>query len=171
MIRWGDGQEPRQLVWVVPDKLAACECPGGYGDTRREVRLTEELIWIRKQNFDAVIPLVSDPQLVSAYKNTQIACFELDIKGLPAPKVLHEVFGELGKRLDNGQRILIHRHSIDETITAFMGSFLLWYGMIDTAIAAEQAIKQIFGRPVSTPTRQSLVHMADWCAAAKTKSK
>ena len=171
MIRWGDGLEPRQLVWVVPGKLAACECPGGYGDTRREVRLKEELIWIRKHNFDAVIPLMDDPQLAAAYKNTQIACFELDIKGLPSPKALHEVFGELGKRLDNGQRILIHRYNLDETITAFMGSFLLWYGMVGSAISAEQTIKRMFDRPVSMQTRQSLVEMADWCAAAKSKSQ
>lgn len=162
MIRWGDGIPPKNLLWIVPDKLAVCDCPGGYGDTRRQARLKEELIWIRKTNFDAVIMLMADQEMTQAYDSMHIASFELKINQLPTPDVLDRIYFELGKRLDNGQKLLVHRHNLDDTITAFMGCFLMWYGLADTPVSAEQSVNQIFERHISIQTRRKLMEMAVW---------
>lgn len=162
MIRWGDGFPPKNLIWVLPEQLAVCDCPGGFGATRREARLKEELIWIRKNNFNAIITLLSDPQIAGAYESMRIPCYEFDLRELPAPNVLHQIFFEMSKRLDNGQRLLLHRHSIDEMMVAFIGCFLVWQGEANSAISAEQAINQIFKRHINMQTRQSFVNMANW---------
>ncbi len=162
MIRWGDGIPPKNFIWVVPEKLAVCDCPGGFGTTRREARLKEELIWIRKNNFSAIIPLLPDHQMFKAYESMRIPCYEIDLKELPTPAVLHKIYFEIGKRLDNGQRLLVHRHTLDDLIVAFMGCFLLWFGSAGSAMSAEQAINQLFGRHISMHTRQNLVNMANW---------
>ena len=166
MIRWGDGLEPRDLIWVFPQKLGLCECPGGYGPDRRDVRLREEIIWIRKNNFDAVIPLVSDPPTRKAYASMRIPNHEIPLKELPPPVGLHEIYTELARRLDEGQKLLMHRHHHDEILMGFIGCFLLWKGNVDTAVMAEQVVMMLFNLQLGMKGRQALVDMVNWCEAA-----
>ena len=37
--KWALGITPRNFTWILKDKLAVCERPGGYGDNHRRVRL------------------------------------------------------------------------------------------------------------------------------------
>lgn len=166
MIRWGDGLEPRDLIWVFPQKLGLCECPGGYGPDRRDVRLREEIIWIRKNNFDAVIPLVSDPFTREAYASMRIPNYEIPLKELPSPVGLHEIYTELARRLDDGQKLLMHRHHHDEILMGFIGCFLLWRGNVDTAVKAEQVVMMLFNLQLGMSGRQALVDMVNWCESA-----
>ena len=166
MIRWGDGLEPRDLIWVFPQKLGVCECPGGYGPDRREVRLREELIWIRKNNFDAVIPLVSDPPTREAYANMRIPNHEIPLLELPSPVGLHEIYTEIARRLDGGQKLLMHRYHHDEIMVGFIASFLLWRGIVNTAMKAEQVVMMLFDLQLGMRGRQALVDMVAWCEAA-----
>ena len=158
--------EPRDLIWVFPQKLGLCECPGGYGPDRRDVRLREEIIWIRKNNFDAVIPLVSDPFTREAYASMRIPNYEIPLKELPSPVGLHEIYTELARRLDEGQKLLMHRHHHDEILMGFIGCFLLWRGNVDTAVKAEQVVMMLFNLQLGMSGRQALVDMVNWCEAA-----
>ena len=36
--KWALGITPRNFTWIMKDKLAVCERPGGYGDNHRRVR-------------------------------------------------------------------------------------------------------------------------------------
>ena len=36
--KWAQGITPRNFHWVITDRLAVCERPGGYGDSHRKVR-------------------------------------------------------------------------------------------------------------------------------------
>ncbi len=46
--KWALGITPRNFTWIMKDKLAICERPGGYGDNHRRVRRQEEIIWLRE---------------------------------------------------------------------------------------------------------------------------
>ena len=46
--KWAAGITPRNFCWVVRDRLAVCERPGGYGANHRRVRRQEEIIWLRE---------------------------------------------------------------------------------------------------------------------------
>ena len=49
--RWALGITPRHFTWILKDKLAICERPGGYGENHRRVRRQEEIIWIRENGL------------------------------------------------------------------------------------------------------------------------
>ena len=42
--KWALGITPRNFTWVIKDRLAICERPGGYGENHRRVRRQEEII-------------------------------------------------------------------------------------------------------------------------------
>jgi hypothetical protein len=65
--KWAQGIEPRNFAWVVKDKFAVCERPGGYGANHRRVRRQEEIIWIREQGFTCVISLIPSPHNLHNY--------------------------------------------------------------------------------------------------------
>ena len=57
--KWAQGIQPRNFAWILKDRLAVCERPGGYGANHRRVRRQEEIIWIREQGFTHVISLIA----------------------------------------------------------------------------------------------------------------
>ena len=66
--KWALGITPRNFTWIIKDKLAVCERPGGYGDNHRRVRRQEEIIWMRENNFDLVISIIAAPHNLHAYQ-------------------------------------------------------------------------------------------------------
>ena len=65
--KWAQGIQPRNFAWVIKDKLAVCERPGGYGANHRRVRRQEEIIWIREQGFTCVVSLIPSPHNLHNY--------------------------------------------------------------------------------------------------------
>ena len=55
------------FTWILKDKLAICERPGGYGDNHRRVRRQEEIIWIRENGFGCVISIIPAPHNLHNY--------------------------------------------------------------------------------------------------------
>ena len=49
--KWALGIQPRNFTWILKDKMAVCERPGGFGSSHRRVRRQEEIIWIRECFF------------------------------------------------------------------------------------------------------------------------
>ena len=78
--KWAQGIQPRNFAWIIKERLAICERPGGYGANHRRVRRQEEIIWLREQGFGCVISLLPSPHNLHNY----------DEYGLP---YLHRPFG------------------------------------------------------------------------------
>ena len=76
--KWAEGIQPRNFNWVVAERLAVCERPGGYGASHRRVRRQEEIIWLRRNGFDVVVSLISAPHNLHNYD-------ELDLPYLHRP--------------------------------------------------------------------------------------
>jgi hypothetical protein len=47
--------EPRTYAWIIPDRLAVAERPGGGGRSHRRARRDEELGWWREQGITQVV--------------------------------------------------------------------------------------------------------------------
>jgi len=60
--KWALGITPRNFTWIMKDKLAVCERPGGYGDNHRRVRRQEEIIWLRENGFGCLISIIPAPR-------------------------------------------------------------------------------------------------------------
>ena len=87
--RWAQGLEPRFFCWIVRDRLAASERPGGFARSHRKIRRQEELIWLGQNGFTRVISLLDSPHNLQAY----------DEAGIPYEHVPLGRHDELGDRL------------------------------------------------------------------------
>ena len=70
--KWARGIEPRMFCWVIKDRMAACERPGGYARNHRKVRRLEEIIWLQAQGFTMVVSLLDSPHNLHAYDEMSI---------------------------------------------------------------------------------------------------
>src|SRR5215204_4179402 len=103
--KWAQGITPRNFVWVLKDKLAICERPGGYGANHRKVRRQEEIIWVREQGFTRVISVIPASHNLHNYD-------EMDMPWLHRPfgahdsaeRYLSEFLPELRSRLASGEK-------------------------------------------------------------------
>ena len=67
--KWALGITPRNFTWVIKDKMAICERPGGYGENHRRVRRQEEIIWLRENRFDLLISSSPRPTTCTPTRN------------------------------------------------------------------------------------------------------
>ena len=56
--KWAAGIPPRNFTWVIKDRLAVSERPGGFAPNHRKVRRQEEIIWLQVQGFTRVFSLL-----------------------------------------------------------------------------------------------------------------
>ena len=59
--KWAAGIPPRNFTWIIRDRLAVSERPGGFAPNHRRVRRQEEIIWLRVQGFTRVVSLLPSP--------------------------------------------------------------------------------------------------------------
>ena len=70
--RWAQGLEPRAFCWIIKDRLAASERPGGFARNHRKVRRQEELIWLIGHGFTHILSLLDSPHNLHAYDEAGI---------------------------------------------------------------------------------------------------
>src|SRR6476660_7431117 len=115
--KWAQGIEPRNFAWVVKDKFAVCERPGGYGANHRRVRRQEEIIWVREQGFTTVISLIPAPHNLHNYD-------ELGVKWLHRPfpaadeaaPFLSKMYPELKELTSAGGKLLVHQEELGDRL-------------------------------------------------------
>ena len=71
--KWAAGIQPRNFIWVIKDRLAISERPGGYGRSHRRVRRQEEMVWLRENGFSRVVSVLPSPHNMSAYEEFGVA--------------------------------------------------------------------------------------------------
>ena len=70
--KWAAGIPPRHITWVLPERLAVSERPGGRTISHRKVRRQEEIIWLKENGFTVVISLLDSPQNLAAYQELDV---------------------------------------------------------------------------------------------------
>lgn len=152
--KWAQGIKPRHFCWVMQDKLAICERPGGYGANHRRVRRQEEIIWIREQGLSPVISLIPANHNLHNYD-------ELGVKWLhrpfPAtedhPRYLSEVYPELHALLESGAKVLYHYEEMGDRIVGLMAGYLVWAGLVPEQPRAIFLLEHITSRQLGPPGR------------------
>ena len=103
--KWALGITPRNLTWILKDKLAICERPGGYGDNHRRVRRQEEIIWIRENGFGCVISLIPAPHNLHNYDELGVHWAHWPLpQNDTLPKLLDDRYTELRGNLAAGRK-------------------------------------------------------------------
>lgn len=166
--KWAQGIRPRNFAWVLKDRLAVCERPGGYGANHRRVRRQEEIIWIREQGFSCVVSLIPSSHNLHNYEE-----LEVPYRHLPfgvhdaAATVLSDLYAELAGQLAEGGKLLVHQDELGERISGAMAGYLVWSGLVPHGPQAVSLVERLFARQMG-PVGRDLVAIAASLPSAKT---
>jgi hypothetical protein len=161
--RWAQGLEPRGFCWIITDRLAASERPGGFARNHRKVRRQEELIWLVGHGFTHVLSLLESPHNLHAY----------DEAGLPYEHVplgrhddwslsLERAFTTLKKWLDDpAERVLIHHEEFGERLMGVLAGYMLYAGVVTEGPHAIVLMEKITGRQLGAPGREIVATTID----------
>ncbi len=148
--KWAEGIQPRNLIWIITDRLAVCERPGGYGPQHRKVRRVEELIWIRRNDFKRVISIIPANHNLHNYEEFDIECVHRPIAiGGHLNTVLSVLYSDLNKLIKNNERLLLHHEEVGDTVGGTLAGYLVWNGFIESVPEAitkmEKTLKRVIG--------------------------
>ncbi|MDE0117917.1 MAG: hypothetical protein OXT07_15045 [bacterium] len=153
--KWAAGICPRNFYWIMKDRLAICERPGGRGESHRRVRRTEEINWIRQQGFTRVVSLIPSTHNLHNYSEQNIAWSHWPIADKEDYRLrLEALFTELHSLLANGEKLLVHRRGLSDEVCGFMAGYLLWAGMVPSESQAVVVVEKMTERPVGTVGRR-----------------
>ncbi len=158
--KWAAGIPPRNFTWVIKDRLAMSERPGGFAPNHRKVRRQEEIIWLQVQGFTRIISLLPSSHNLQAYEERAMASvhFPLPASG-DTHTVLADLYRELHGYLAGGERVLIHQEELGDRITGVMAGYLIWSGRLPNGPQAITVLEHMTGHPMG-PSGRELVAFA-----------
>lgn len=158
--KWAQGIVPRHFHWVIKERFAVCERPGGYGDTHRRVRRQEEIIWIRQQGFDRIVSLLPSTHNLHNYDELGVAFHHVPFPGTGAgPEALLEVLVALRDLLGRGERIVVHHDEVGDAVAGIVASHLVWSGLVPHPPHAISAAEQLLERELGPGARLLVTHL------------
>lgn len=161
--RWAQGLEPRFFNWIIKDRLAGSERPGGFARNHRKVRRQEELIWLRQRGFTHVISMLDSPHNLHAYEEAEIPSLHVPL-GRPDEIVarLSVIYSTIATFLDDpNERVLVHHEEFGDPIIGVFAGYLVYSGLITEGPHAIQALERQTGRRMSRVGRQIVATTLD----------
>lgn len=161
--RWAQGLEPRYFCWIIRDRLAASERPGGFARNHRKVRRQEELIWLGGHGFTHVLSLLDSPHNLHAYEEADIAYEHVplgrhDELADRLGEIYSTIAGWLGKP---EERVLVHHEEFGDRILGVMAGYLLYTGVISEGPHALVIIERLTGRQLGSIGREIVATTID----------
>ncbi|MGO8874109.1 MAG: hypothetical protein ACLQPH_22400 [Acidimicrobiales bacterium] len=165
--KWAAGIPPRNFTWVIKDRLAMSERPGGFAPNHRKVRRQEEIIWLQVQGFTRIISLLPSSHNLQAYEERSLAAvhFPLPASG-DSRSALEGLYRELHGYLTAGERILIHQEELGDRVNGVVAGYLLWSGRLPSGPQAITVLEHMTGHAMG-PSGRELVAIAGQLAPAR----
>lgn len=158
--KWALGITPRNFTWIIKDKLAVCERPGGYGDNHRRVRRQEEIIWMRENHFDLVISIIAAPHNLHAYQELSMPHRHRPLSGADdVDSWLRVFYSEMRELMDDGSKVVVHSEEVGDRIIGIMGGYIRWSGMLDDPNQAIQITERLGGRQLDPWSRELILRV------------
>ena len=153
--KWAAGIVPRNFAWVIKDKLAVAERPGGHGANHRPVRRMEEIIWLKQEGFNRVVSLLPSPHNLHAYSEHEVQSVHVPFGPHADPlMVLGELYPKLREWMARGEKLLIHQEEVSDRVMGVIGGYLLWTGMLPNVMQAINVVEQLMARQMGSPGRE-----------------
>ena len=160
--KWERGISPRFFAWIIKDKLAVSERPGGYARNHRKVRRHEEILWLRNQGFSRIVSLLPSPHNLHAYDELGVTWSHFPFGSHADPRtVLAELYPIMRAWMAKGERLLVHQEELGDRVMGVVGGYLLTEGLIDTGPHAITVVEQILHRQMGPPGRDLVALAAD----------
>jgi hypothetical protein len=158
--KWAAGIAPRNFAWVIKDKLALSERPGGYARNHRKVRRQEEIIWLREQGFSRVVSLLPSPHNLHAYDELGMTYSHLPFAPTDdARAVLKDLYAQLHEWIGAGERLLVHQEELSDRLIGTVGGYLVATKMIDSGAQAIMIMERLTTRQMG-PAGRELIALA-----------
>ena len=155
--RWALGIVPRHFTWILKDKLAICERPGGYGESHRRVRRQEEIIWIRENGFGMVVSIIPAPHNLHNYEELGVAYRHRPFSSEELEPWLRSFYKELHELLRTGTKVAVHGEEVGDRIVGIMGGYIRWAGLIEDPTQAIQVTERLAGRQLDPFARETIM--------------
>lgn len=154
--RWAQGLEPRFFTWIIRDRLAISERPGGFARNHRRVRRQEELIWLDLHGFTRVVSLLESSHNLHAYNEAKLHFEHVPLSRPDEyPERLGAVYLQLDRFVsDSKHKILVHHEEFGDRILGLMGGYLLYAGLASSGPEAIQIIETITSRELQSEGRE-----------------
>ncbi len=148
------GLKPRSIAWVLPHYLAIGERPGGSGTTHRRIRREEEVCWLEKQEFGAVISLLPTTHNLQAYDEVGIDAIHLPMAPDEVDEKLPAIFEVLDDYVVNRhEKVYLHGEDVDDLVVGICGAYLLHIGAVPDLPTAVATIERVTSRPLGNSGR------------------
>jgi len=158
--KWAAGIAPRNFAWVIKDRIAISERPGGYARNHRKIRRQEEIIWLREQGFTRVVSLLPSPHNLHAYDELGMTWSHIPFAPTDDPKtVLKELYARLHEWQLAEERVLVHQEELGDRIMGTLGGYLLANHLITSGPQAIMIMERLTGRQMG-PTGRELIAVA-----------
>lgn len=158
--KWAKGIVPRNFCWIIKEKLAVCERPGGYGLNHRRVRRQEEIIWLRENGFTVVVSLIPSPHNLHNYDEYDVPWLHRPYSPEDDPvATMRSLYPELQSLLESGNRVLVHREELGEHLSGLVAGYLVWAGMLPTGPQAISIVERMVDRQMG-PASRNMVSLA-----------
>ena len=158
--KWALGITPRNFTWIIKDRVAICERPGGYGDNHRRVRRQEEIIWLRENHFDFVVSIIAAPPNLHAYDELHMPFRHRPLSGADDLDAWLRVFyTELRDLINKEAKIVIHAEEVGDRLVGIMGGYIRWSQMLEDSSQAIQITEHISGRQLDTWSRELILRV------------
>tara|TARA_Y100000768_G_scaffold264183_1_gene201571 strand:- start:80 stop:589 length:510 start_codon:yes stop_codon:yes gene_type:complete len=155
--KWALGIQPRNFTWILKDKLAISERPGGFGSSHRRVRRQEEIIWIRENGFNYVVSLIQAPHNLHNYEELGQPYRHRPMRTDNIDAWLTALYRELDDLIRAGQRLLVHGEELGDRVVGVMGGYIRWAGLIEDATEAITVTEQLTGRKLDPFARELIL--------------
>jgi hypothetical protein len=169
--KWAQGIRPRNFAWILKDRLAVCERPGGYGANHRRVRRQEEIIWIREQGFTRVVSLIPSPHNLHNYDELEVAWEHIPFGAHEEPaRLLHRLYTYLAGQLEGGPgagedggggKILVHHDELGDRVAGAMAGYLVWSGVVPMPPQATSVVERLLQRQIGPYGRDLVAEAAN----------
>ena len=159
--RWALGITPRHFTWILKDKLAICERPGGYGENHRRVRRQEEIIWIRENGFGCVISIIPAPHNLHNYDELGVTSRHRPFSAEELEPWLKAFFKELNELLKSNVKVIVHGEEVGDRIVGIMGGYIRWAGLVEDSTKAIALTERLTGRQLDPFARDVIMSAAE----------
>ena len=160
--KWAAGIPPRHLTWVLPERLAASERPGGQSTTHRKVRRQEEIIWLRENGFTVVISTMPAPQNLAAYTELGVRWSHHPLPSVGATsEQMIKLFEEIALHQSGVEVVLLHDDELGDRTVGLVAGYLAWTGRLPDAPSSMSVAERLFGRALGPEGRTLAITAAD----------